>query len=1417
MDHLSLRGRCKRMNEISGQIIPNSSISKISLLESTKRSQDIKDCLSRKSIPSGHKKPRYSIEKFLEAKKTIELKRTSENHEPKDSLSDENFQTNREILENLKKSYLEKNENPINGIAKPHENKRNNNKKRNVKFGMNQNEPLRKCRSLENSCPKKVESNFNSVPSTQKDYKVVERKVEDGKITFDELMTRVLKNIQRKEDPQRNSTADQKFHKKSEKTGCSADDYTIPNERSDEKATISADIGKVKFISERHNSEVLDTSAKRFYADPHNDQSFANIHLNSCERNISLNSTNTISDVTKIINHYKENSVRKKSKNEGLQGKSKVLESNTSNPFRLSSLISTNCSNNFHKDKSNDCETDSEKSIDFAIYLTSENNVESKSDTENIGEQISVSSGGNVSKIFPNSMENSSSLTESQFTSRDRTNPTESYNYSEHLVSKRIESRQDYSLEKVLGKKISSTNVSNESFLNKVTSVEHSTFLNNILNENSGKTHSGCITERIPLRTIQSNIISNNNPKACPELEIKPTMPTSKCGNNLLDDELGDILRKIKQQKSGNTETSLRNGNKCSLKRYRKRKSKMFRSKKQKKIRDKTIQKYESENVDTIFKKMTQNFIGHSEPFSRSKSTSSISTTSSYITDDTRSDTLSTGSKELPVPQQKSGLFQRLNIKTKTVENNGNPSFANIHPNCTNTIPEVTTIINNSNNFHKDKSNDCETDSEKSIDFAIYLTSENNVGSKSVTENIGEQINVSSEGNVSKLFPNSMENSFSLTELQFTSKDRTNPTESYNYSEHLVSQRIESRQNYGLEKVNEKKISSTNVPTQTFLNEVTSVEHSMFLNEILNENSGITHEGFITSRTIEGTQRTPLRTIQSNIISNNPKVCPTSETVATSKCGSSLLDDDMVRTILTDNYEKCRRRKELKVDENCNELGDIFRKIKQQKSGKAETSLRDGNKCCFKIYRKGKLNIFRLKKLKKICDTTIRKTESENLNFDVLMKKMTQDFIGHTEPLSRSKSTSSISTTSSYITDDTRSDTSSTGSKELPVPQQKLRKGLNDISKDQSLYCDEEQRFHTEYDKNEIKMNIQNIFLQVFDDLTNGRKAFLKLRRQNFGNCTFKEGRLQFKPEDELAMSVINSSAQRSQARFKLILYILKKIQTLLETNTRLTKRELYYQLKSLIGDQRVTDRAINSISCLLDVGMWALNIVAQKGLVFGDLKILLASGETVNCNVPGTMIPQDVGEIIEIQSSAYFILVVEKESIFHKLIEEDLPNKLTRPFIMITGKGFPDLNTQLFLKKLWVVMTIPIFILVDADPHGINIMLNYKFGSVNNAHVSHHLAVSKAKWLGVLPSEIGNLNITKQSLNERELKLAENLLKMPYMAENPRIANELKILIEKKCKAGIEGLIKNQQHKVASYSLKKGNKWWCANQLKVV
>ncbi|XP_044752184.1 uncharacterized protein LOC123312054 [Coccinella septempunctata] len=328
--------------------------------------------------------------------------------------------------------------------------------------------------------------------------------------------------------------------------------------------------------------------------------------------------------------------------------------------------------------------------------------------------------------------------------------------------------------------------------------------------------------------------------------------------------------------------------------------------------------------------------------------------------------------------------------------------------------------------------------------------------------------------------------------------------------------------------------------------------------------------------------------------------------------------------------------------------------------------------------------------------------------------------------------------------------------------------------------------------ENDIENRIMSIFERVLNDLNEKKSPCLEIRRQTFEDCVLVHDRLELKSEENPKMIRVKYKSTSSQFKFCLMMYVLAKVLQVLETNSKTTRRELYYQIKHLVLNQSYIDRAVKAVCYMLCVGPWELNIVAHKGLIFGDLKIVMSSNEIVDCNIPGTLIPQDIDEIVELRSSAYFILVVEKESIFYKLLEEDLPNKLVRPFLMITGKGFPDLNTQLFLKKLWIIMTIPVFIFTDADPHGVNIMMTYRFGSLANVHLSKQLAVPKAQWLGVFPSEIVKLNADKQSLTETERTLVRNLLKSPYMKINSKIEKELKIMLESGYKAGIEGIIKN-------------------------
>jgi DNA topoisomerase VI subunit A len=48
-----------------------------------------------------------------------------------------------------------------------------------------------------------------------------------------------------------------------------------------------------------------------------------------------------------------------------------------------------------------------------------------------------------------------------------------------------------------------------------------------------------------------------------------------------------------------------------------------------------------------------------------------------------------------------------------------------------------------------------------------------------------------------------------------------------------------------------------------------------------------------------------------------------------------------------------------------------------------------------------------------------------------------------------------------------------------------------------------------------------------------------------------------------------------------------------------------------------------------------------------------------------------------------------------------------------LQGKGFPDVATRLLVRLLWKFLGVPVLVLVDADPHGVEIMCVYRFGSL--------------------------------------------------------------------------------------------------------
>lgn len=298
--------------------------------------------------------------------------------------------------------------------------------------------------------------------------------------------------------------------------------------------------------------------------------------------------------------------------------------------------------------------------------------------------------------------------------------------------------------------------------------------------------------------------------------------------------------------------------------------------------------------------------------------------------------------------------------------------------------------------------------------------------------------------------------------------------------------------------------------------------------------------------------------------------------------------------------------------------------------------------------------------------------------------------------------------------------------------------------------------------------------------------------RSSWANVTFNDTRVGM---SKCASEVyVKLSSSYSVQKYAIILKILSIAHKLLKEDAYATKRDIYYNDVPFFGNQRFVDNAVDDISCMLNIPRYSLHILAcSKGYVSGDLTYKEHSGNFIDCSLQtnGMLVPTHVHGIYDICSEAKAIIVIEKDATYQSLLDEKILEKL-KPIILITGKGFPDLNTRLFVKKLSDSLEIPVLAMVDADPHGIEIMCVYRFGSKSQSYDVNNLTVPSIKWIGVLPSDLEKLSIDKKALiplSSHDQKKISHLLERPYVKTHVEIQQELLIMLNSGVKAEMQAI----------------------------
>ncbi|XP_054161327.1 meiotic recombination protein SPO11-like [Oppia nitens] len=296
------------------------------------------------------------------------------------------------------------------------------------------------------------------------------------------------------------------------------------------------------------------------------------------------------------------------------------------------------------------------------------------------------------------------------------------------------------------------------------------------------------------------------------------------------------------------------------------------------------------------------------------------------------------------------------------------------------------------------------------------------------------------------------------------------------------------------------------------------------------------------------------------------------------------------------------------------------------------------------------------------------------------------------------------------------------------------------------------------------------------------------VNRHKWANTSYKIGTgiiLKADPQNKV---------RTQKKRQKQLRFVLQKIKGLIVNDIYCTKRDLYYQNVMLFErSQRVVDEIIDDLACSLRVSRTKLHIASStRGLVFGHLKFQNTNGVYTDClsSPNGIAIPNDTEKLCRMHTNARFVLIVEKDATFQQLIDLRIHEKY--PLIMVTGHGYPDLNTRAFVHILWNSFEIPIFGLVDGDAHGLEILCTFRHGSLALSYESPNLVVPAIKWLGILPIDIRDYKLSPNvqiPLKDNDRKKIEDLKARKYMLENYQWTQQLNILLKIGKKVEIQSL----------------------------
>lgn len=235
----------------------------------------------------------------------------------------------------------------------------------------------------------------------------------------------------------------------------------------------------------------------------------------------------------------------------------------------------------------------------------------------------------------------------------------------------------------------------------------------------------------------------------------------------------------------------------------------------------------------------------------------------------------------------------------------------------------------------------------------------------------------------------------------------------------------------------------------------------------------------------------------------------------------------------------------------------------------------------------------------------------------------------------------------------------------------------------------------------------------------------------------------------------------------------------LLQSGKTTSIRDLFYMTKHTIkgskentfDDQVESDPIIEDLEVALDALREELHLFAAKrGSMVGPM-VIVDAGDEIDLSRMGSggwSIPSITEDyVIQFKKSeAEYILLVEKEAVWHRLNEDKFWRK--HKCLLVTGNGQATRGVRRLLQRLATELNLPLYVLVDNDPWGLYIYSVIKQGSISLAYESMRMAVPKARFLGLRSRDFKKFKLSddvKIDLVKEDIARAKQMLGYPWFA----------------------------------------------------